>query len=356
MINLHVPPGPREEEFTFFMAVWGFNSNHTCRTWPGGWGRRLASQKKLKYTEKYRGDRSTILVSKGAIPARVKTPESMKKYHKNVMIFKASPEIKRPIKFEAFGPMAYQLRGNCVKDFPRSGEYHFAVWADNGTKKSHHYSLGIGLAERDVMKLTTTIFADYMMVRVYQSNHWTVIGIMWPIFLAFFLSQAGLAFMLLKKERESPTPFQWLVITAASILFGNVILILIQLIWAASVSAHAGAEVLFQLIVGISLPLASSTTSFALAFKCNIGKSHLTTIKKCCCCCCRIPEPLYFNLNRRITVILLGLLHLCLFHSGFIVAPVLLIVAGLIPSEKYVGEESLEKVSGMVLDVVKGDE
>jgi len=297
------------------------------------------------------------MASKGAIPARVKTPKSMKKYHKNVMIFKASPDIKRPIKFEPFGPGAYQLRGNCVKDFPRSGEYHFAIWADNGTKKSHHYGLGIGLAERDVMKLTTTIFGDYMMVRVYQSNHWTIIGIMWPIFLAIILSQAVLLFMCLKKDKESPTPFQWLTISAGSILFGNVILVLIQLIWAVSVSAHPERwEVSIQLITGIAFPLASSVTSFALAFKCNKGKSFITTIRRCCCCCCRLPEPLYFDINRRITVVILGLVHLCLLHSGFIIAPLLLIVAGLIPSEKYVGEEALTKVVGTAMDFINDKE
>jgi len=293
------------------------------------------------------------MASKGAIPARVKTPKSMKKYHKNVMIFKASPDIKRPIKFEPFGPGAYQLRGNCVKDFPRSGEYYLAIWADNGTKKSHHYGLGIGLAERDVFAFTTRLFSDYMMVRIYQTNHWTFIGVMWPIFLAIILSQAGLLFMCLSKDKESPTPFQWLTISAGSILFGNVILVLIQLIWATSVSAHAPfGEVSIKLIMGIAIPLASSVTSFALAFKCNKAKSFITTIRRCCCCLCRLPEPLYFNINRRITVIILGLVHLCFVTSGFIIAPLLLIVAGLIPSEKYAGEDEIKEVVGAAMDFI----
>ena len=65
-----------------------------------------------------------------------------------------------------------------------------------------------------------------MMVRVYMETHWTVMGIIWPVIVAFLISQAGLVYMLLSK-RSSPTPFQWLVTTAASIILGNAILTLI---------------------------------------------------------------------------------------------------------------------------------
>jgi len=131
----------------------------------------------------------------------------MKKYKQDVIVFKASPEIDLPPKYEMFAPTVKQLRGSCVTDFPRTGEYYFAVWAEDGTKGVHHYSMGLGLAERDVMKVSTTIFADYMMVKVYMWNHWSVMGIIWPVILATVLSQVFLIYTLVTPTRTTPTIF-----------------------------------------------------------------------------------------------------------------------------------------------------
>ena len=254
-----------------------------------------------------------------------------------MIVFKASPDIKRPIKFEPFGPGAYQLRGNCVTDFPRTGDYYFAIWAKDGSKGIHHYGLGIGLAERDVMKVTTTLFFDYMIVKLYMFNHWSFMGIMWPVLVLFLLAQAGLVFMLLSKTVKSPNAFQWLTITAASIICGNAVLIFIQLMYAASTANYWGGEIWVMLIKGIGLPLTSAITILVIAFKCNVGYSTITSFKRCCCCCKLLPEPLYYNINRRVVVIILGLVHLFMINSGFIVAPLMLIIAGALPAEKFEG-------------------
>ena len=71
MMTLTVPPGKPEENFTFYMAAWGFEKNTKCSTWPDGWGRRLA--------DTWRKDKSTIRVGRSAIPKRVKISKAMKK-------------------------------------------------------------------------------------------------------------------------------------------------------------------------------------------------------------------------------------------------------------------------------------
>lgn len=129
------------------------------------------------------------MVGREAIPKRVKVPKSMRKFPKRVIVFKASSEIKMPTKFEPFAPTVYQPRGACFTDYPRTQEYYFAVWAADGTKHGvYHYTLGLGIAERDVMKLSNRIIGNYMMVRVYMETHWTMMGVIWPVILAIVLS------------------------------------------------------------------------------------------------------------------------------------------------------------------------
>lgn len=140
---------------------------------------------------------------------------------------------------------------------------------------------------------------------------------------------------LLLSKRPSPTPYQWLVTTAASILFGNAVLTTIQLIWAATTASYSGPMILIQLILNITLPVATSLACFAMAYHCKLGKEE----KKCCFCCCGLSGPLYYNINRRIPVIIVGLVHLLMVQCGFIVAPLLLVVAGLLPVEKAEGEQ-----------------
>lgn len=136
------------------------------------------------------------MVGRSAIPSsRVKTPKGAKKFPERVIVFKAGSEIKLPTKFEPFAPTVYQPRGECYADYPRTGTYYFAVWAAKDTKPGiYHYTLGLGMAERDVMKTTTTIVSDYMMVKVYMETRWTVLGVVWPVILGLVLSQAGLCF------------------------------------------------------------------------------------------------------------------------------------------------------------------
>ena len=239
-----------------------------------------------------------------------------------------------PTKYEPFAPTVYQPRGECLADYPRDGTYYFAVWAAKDTKPGlYHYTLGLGMAERDVMKTSTTIVSDYMMVKVYMETRWTVLGVTWPVILGLILSQVGLCYQLFAETRTSPTVFQWLTVTAASILFGNVILVLQQVIWAASTASYWGPALLIQLIAYIGIPLASSLTVFFVAYHWHVGNAPEDEEKKCCCCC-GLMAPKYYDINRRIVVVLVGLFHLLMVHSGFIVAPLLLIVAGIIPAEK----------------------
>ena len=42
-LGMYVPPGPIEKDFTYYVAVWGFDANTKClsKQKNGAWGRRL---------------------------------------------------------------------------------------------------------------------------------------------------------------------------------------------------------------------------------------------------------------------------------------------------------------------------
>ena len=40
-LGMYVPPGPREAEFTYFVAIWGFDADTKCIASKKRWGRRL---------------------------------------------------------------------------------------------------------------------------------------------------------------------------------------------------------------------------------------------------------------------------------------------------------------------------
>lgn len=156
-MGLYVPPGENEADFTYFTAIWGMPSDTKCTRWADGWGRRLdvrdekhthdslAPKLVYPYDRKFVNDNSAIIVDRKAIPSRV-----VDQKEKDVLIFEASKEMTMPNKFEPFSPTVFRPRASCVAPFPKTGEYTIAIWAADGTKGTNHYSLGLGLKERDV--------------------------------------------------------------------------------------------------------------------------------------------------------------------------------------------------------------
>jgi hypothetical protein len=209
--------------------------------------------------------------------------------------------------------------------FPREGEYHIAVWAAPGTKGEKHYSLGLGLAERDVMKFENTIKFDYMLYDMFLWNHWSPAAMLLPIILPILAVWILLAVIIFKRpQADRPSIFKILVTTGATFILGHVLWNIINLAWCASV-AETGGEAGLTLFMSILIPFFNATACIITAFKCK----NTTEAEKAKCCCkeaktCR-------DVCRRVTVGLVGAWHLLVWHSGYIIAPVMLIIAAILP-------------------------
>merc|ERR1719183_3367748 len=109
-------------------------------------------------------------------------------------------------------------------------------------------------------------------------------------------------------------------------ILGHVLWNIINLAWCRSV-AHSGNEHLLALIMSIIIPLANGLACLFAAFKCKP-----TTEAKGLKCCCKEASTCR-NVCRRVTVGLIGVWHLFIWHSGYIIAPVFLIIASILPSK-----------------------
>jgi len=114
--------------------------------------------------------------------------------------------------------------------------------------------------------------------------------------------------------------------TGATIILGHVLWNIINLPWCASV-AHTGGEAGLTLIMSIFIPAINAIACIVTAFKCKP-----TDEAKGSKCCCKEANTCR-NVCRRVTVGLIGLWHIVVWHSGYIVAPVILIIAALLPTK-----------------------
>jgi len=301
-----------------------------CNRWSDGWGRRLGpgkaghvdKPKSYDYARTYINDKSAVLAGPKAIPARVKPKTDMK----DVLIFEAT-DLNIDPKFEPFSPTVFQPRGSCNMDFPREGEYHIAVWAAKGTVGKKHYSLGLGMAERDVMKFSNTIKFDYMLYDMFMWVHWSPAALLLPLILPVLAVWILFAVIIFKRpQEERPSVFKMVSTTGATIILGHVLWNIINLAWCASV-AHTGGEATLTLIMSIFIPAINAIACIVTAFKCKP-----TDEAKGAKCCCKEAKTCR-NVCRRVTVGLIGLWHILVWHSGYIVASIILIIAALLPNK-----------------------
>jgi len=242
------------------VGIWGMSpATMKCRRWEGGWGRRSGGADHAHppptpevhdhtshlgkkdghdhFVKQMVADGYTTIVGPEAIPERVKKSP---KAPNDVMIFMADTTPKIGVKFEPFTPTVFQPRGSCISPFPREGEYYMAIWGEDTQTKAHHFSVGLGLKERDVMAFPNTILMDYIVIKMMMWNHWSVGAVIAPIIVLVLLAFAGMG--LSAAKGMPPTPFQVLVITGGSGLLGFGIEIAVQLSWALSVADHGKNE------------------------------------------------------------------------------------------------------------------
>jgi len=263
--------------------------------------------------------------SDALLPVEVEGPEGEDMpvdYHDETarLIFIADEATDLPIKFEPFSPTLFRPRGSCIAPFPRSGEYRIAVWSDDSLPEPKPFSIGLGLAERDVFSPTNLLTFDYTLMQIQSWNGWHPFVLLLPLLLLLATALATLA--VLKNKRPDhfgtasgwPTPFRLLACVGGSLIIGHAIANLAVMVWAVS-NAHAGNEFVFPLVTQIVLPTATSIGTLFVGFRVR--------------CCCGEPSA-SAHCGHRITLIVPGLLHLML-HAGYIVAPVLLLLASVLP-------------------------
>lgn len=338
-------PGAGEPDFTFYVAVFGMGNDTECELWGDGWGRRnrrnlgggghhshAESTSVTATPDRVTSKGTTWLRNSDQVPERVTGISDGHKhvhagefnYHNpsQTLVFIASPATDRPNKFEPFSPTVFKPRGSCIADFPRGGEYRIAVWGEPGQVGDKHFCVGLGLAERDVFAPANLITFAYILFGIQTWNGWNGFVLVLPMLI--FLIVALAANPLFKYLRPQhfgttkgwPTPFRAIVLCVAGIFLGHMVMNIAILAWATSmarVEGGLGMPIMLQIV----LPLVSTTCLTLIGVNIPV------------CCCCR-PRSAVAGIPYRITVAAFGLLHLFL-QLGYIVGPVLLFIAALLP-------------------------
>ena len=268
-------PGSGEPDFNFYVAVFGMNADTECERWGDGWGRRRLSggddhAHDHDSTDGHHGlsphritsEGTTWLMDSAAIPTRVTGEQTAHDhsahdhrqlsggvtfdYHQpeQTLTFIASPATDLPNKFEAFSPTLFKPRGSCIADFPRGGEYRLAVWGDASQTMPKKFSVGIGLAERDVFAPVNLMQFDYTLYDIQTWNHWNAAELLLPMIL---LALAALALLgLVPKIKPAhygtasghATPFRGIVLVASAVIIGHLITNIAILVWATCAHTH----------------------------------------------------------------------------------------------------------------------
>jgi hypothetical protein len=332
-----------EPGFTFFVTFFGMPNTTECERWGDGWGRRTGDHSHADPITANNGHtgaipphrvtaQGTTWISTSKVPERVvgehaTTPHTHEgfDYHKEAesLTFIASPHTDLPNKFEVFSPTLFKPRGSCIANFPRGGEYRIAVWGEEGQDRARRFSVGLGLAERDVYAVGNLVTYDYILYGIQIWNGWNGFVLILPIFV---LGGIVAPLTLIGLRIGAPeyygtytgwaTPYRGIVLVVSGIILGHMIINSAILDWAVSNSPEQKPYT-FALFAGIITPLFTGLITLAIGL--NIRAFFG-------------PSSSVAGIGVRITTFLIGILHLFL-HCGYIVGPVLLLVASLLPPQ-----------------------
>jgi hypothetical protein len=341
-------PAAGEPGFTFYVSFFGMPSSTECERWGDGWGRRSGGDDH-SHASPATGSAShsgvvpphrvtaggTTWVATFNLPERVvgkhaataHTHEGFDYHMSNeTLTFIASPHTDLPNKFEPFSPTLFKPRGSCIADFARDGEYRIAVWGEESQDKARRFSVGLGLAERDVFAPQNLITFDYILYEIQTWNGWNGFVLILPILL-FGALVAPMILAAIRYRRPEhygtshgwATPYRAIVLVVSGMLLGHMVINIAILSWAMRGSDHQD-TIVFALLIGILIPLVTGVCMLAVglnvrAFFAQPGAGPSSVAGMCV----------------RISTFGVGVLHLFL-HCGYIVAPVLLILASLLPA------------------------
>jgi len=353
-------PGAGEPGFTYYVAFFGMPSSTACERWGDGWGRRrqlyvngrrlgggdghdhhdhhAPAEKTSTAATRKTSEGTTVIMDSSAIPERVLGKDDGHDhchagefcgYHKpeDTLVFVASPDTDLPNKFEPFSPTLFKPRGSCIADFPRGGEYRIAVWGDKDQASPKKFSVGLGLAERDVFAPQNLMTFDYILYDIQVWNGWNGFVLILPQLL-FAIASLGLAALIKAKRPKHygtstgyPPPFKLIALFCGAILLGHLIMNISIFAWAASNAQVAGGtrELMFPLGMGIISPLLGSFFTTLIGLGAPV-----------CNCCCASKRSATTHWSHRVTCFGFGLLHMFI-HAGYLVVPALLIIASILP-------------------------
>jgi len=184
--------------------------------------------------------------------------------------------------------------------------------------------VGLGLAERDVFAPQNLVLFDFTLLQIQGWNGWSPMVLLLPIILGLLLLLAALH--VLSKRQPSrfgtasgwPTPLRLFAALGGTTLLGHAVSNLAILVWAAT-NADASGEYMFALITQIALPLANGMSALLIGLR-----------VRCCCCCCPGAPAAKAHCGHRLALLVGGLLHAML-HAGYLVGPILLLIAAFMP-------------------------
>ena len=201
--------------------------------------------------------------------------------HRPFSLSTAIPAPPSSPQFESFSPTLFKPRGSCIADFPRGGEYRMSVWGEVGQVGAKKFSVGIGLAERDVFAPVNLMTFDYLLFPIQEWNGWNGFVLILPLLLGVL---AAIATIMVKRKLRHydahtstgfPTPFRALVLVCSGALLGHLVMNISILAWATrNATIHNGREMMFPLLMGIIMPLLSGSSTLLVGL-----------LPRSCCCC-----------------------------------------------------------------------
>ena len=105
--------------------------------------------------------------------------------------------------------------------------------------------------------------------------------------------------------------------STGSIFIGQAIFNILNLIWCVSYLETLPAQSAITIVLAIILPCITGTLSFFIA------------IKGCCC----KQNIIYRDICQSLTLALLAMFHIFGWHAGYLIGPISLIIAALLPSK-----------------------
>ncbi|CAG0981395.1 MAG: hypothetical protein OIN86_09715 [Candidatus Methanoperedens sp.] len=235
------------------------------------------------------------LIGQGTVPDYVELPAGAGA----VVVAGRQPE---EATYEPFSASSFYELAELDIPAPESGSFYMAVYVPG---RGGHYSLALG--EREVYSLAEWILIPLSLISIYQWEGQSLLIIFLPIAATLAIS---MGFMLWWRKKWIPVSlFEWTGMLAGLLFMGTGFMVLFQMVLALS-HTHLVSEVVITSILALLSILP--------------GIAVIRIIRK---------NRKKVDIRKRIYLVILGIIALFVW-SGFLVGPVLAVLASLMPDRK----------------------